>query len=75
MRALRRATLCLLPNELEEMEASDDNLFEEDASFLSVIRPLGAIMELMEDMAVKVDAIYSFKPAIIDKVSSAKVCW
>lgn len=56
------------------MEASDDNLFEEDASFLSVIRPLGAIMELMEDMAVKVDAIYSFKPAIIDKVSSAKVC-
>ena len=42
------------------MEAKDDNLFEEDASLLSMTRRLGATNEATEDMAVKVDAIYSF---------------
>lgn len=57
MRALRRAIPCLLPNELVEIDANDDNLLEEDASFLSL---KGATIEPIEDMAVKVDAINSF---------------
>ena len=42
------------------MEAKDDKLFEEEASFLSMTRPLEDTHEPTEDMAVKVDAIYSF---------------
>lgn len=49
---LRVRNFCLLPNENEEIDA-------EDESFLSVIRPPGAAKELIEDIAVKVDAIAS----------------
>ena len=52
-----RTTLCGLPNRLPEMEAKDDNLFEENASFLSMARPLGAANVPAEDMAANVDAI------------------
>lgn len=58
---LRRTTFCLLPNELDDMEAKDDNLSEEAACFLSFTRPPGAAKEPTEDMVVKADAIYSCK--------------
>lgn len=40
------------------MEAKDDNLFEEDASFLSITQPLAAAKDPTDDMAAKVKAIY-----------------
>lgn len=43
------------------MEAKDDNLSDEVASFLSIPRPPGAAKEPTEDMVVKADAIYSLK--------------
>ena len=60
-RFLRDITFCLLANENEEMAAEDDNLSEEEANFLSITWQLGAAKEPSEDMAVKVDAIYSSK--------------
>lgn len=56
-RDLLRTAFRLLTNEDEEMDAKDDNLLEEDESFLSMTRPLGATNEPKDDMAVKVDAI------------------
>jgi hypothetical protein len=58
-RVLRRTTFWLLPNELEDVEPTDDNLFKEDTSLLSVTPMLGAAKEPTEDMVMKVDAIYS----------------
>lgn len=55
---LRKTAFFLLPNELPEMEAKDDSLFEEKASFLSITQPLAAAKDPTEDIAVKVDAIY-----------------
>jgi hypothetical protein len=40
------------------MEAKDDNLFEENANFLSMARAVGAAKVPAEDMAVNVDAIF-----------------
>lgn len=57
-RYLRDITFCLLANEQEETEAEDDNSVE-GAHFLSIARQLEAAKEPTEDMAVKVDAIYS----------------
>ena len=51
-------TFCLLPKELE------DNLF---ISFLSVLWAFGATMEPMEDVAVKVDAIFSLQTQTIQQ--------
>lgn len=53
------------------MEANDDSLLEENASFLSVMRPLGATIEPIGDMAVKVDAIIKFKLAPL-RISSVQ---
>jgi len=57
-RDLGRTTFCGLPNRLAEMEAKDDNLFEENANFLSMARAVGAAKVPAEDMAVNVDAIF-----------------
>nr|GMD26122.1 Uncharacterised protein [Ipomoea batatas] len=56
-RVLRRTTFFLLPKELEDIEARDDNLFEEIASLLSFMQLLGAANEPAEDMPAKVEAI------------------
>lgn len=56
-RVLLRATLGLLENENEAMEARDDK----ESNFLSATRPLGAANEPTEVMAAKVDAIYPVK--------------
>ena len=56
-RVLRRTTFCLLPNDLEDMEPKEDDLFKEDPSFLSVTQVPGAAKEPTEDEAMNVDAI------------------
>ena len=59
IRFLPRTVFCLLTKEHEEIEADDDNLSDEDASFLSITRDPCATKEPAEDIAVKVDAITS----------------
>ena len=56
---LPRPVFCLLTKEHEEIEADDDNLSDEDASFLSIAREPCATKEPAEDIAVKVEAITS----------------
>lgn len=59
-RAFRRTTFLLLANGQDDMEAKDDNLFEEAESLiLSMLQVLGAAKDPTEDMPAKVDAIYS----------------
>lgn len=55
-RVLRTATLCVLPKELDDMEAKDDNLLEA-ASFLPLTVLPGAAKEPTDGMAAKADAI------------------
>ncbi|KAK5771003.1 hypothetical protein PVK06_047172 [Gossypium arboreum] len=56
-RDLLITTFHLLRNEDDEMDAKDDNVLEEDESFLSMTKLLDATNEPTDDMAVKVDAI------------------
>lgn len=59
-RVLRSRRFLVLPNEaLEEIDAKDDNLFEEVTSLLSRKNMAGAAKEPTEDMPAKVDAIFS----------------
>lgn len=57
-RFLLRTTLCLFGSANEEMDVREVNLSEDDESFLSITRLPGAARVPIEDMAVKVEAIY-----------------
>ena len=62
---MRRTTFFLLPSELAEMEARDDNLLDETVILSSSTLP-GAANEPTEDRPAKVDAIY-FSPESVTK--------
>lgn len=65
--------LSRLPNELEEIDATDDNLLDDAASLSSITLLPEAAKEPAEDIPEKVDAIYYLKTCHWQQISDIEM--